>query len=83
MSNLRNVVFKGLPDSSNNMVNILLGPFVNITWEDCWFVQVTSINFILPENYSFSIVFKQTQLIDLYTTFQSQPMGIILVVVQY
>ena len=57
------MVFKGLPDSS---VNILLGQFVNITWEDCWFVQVTSINFILPENYSFSIVFKQTQLIDLY-----------------
>ena len=56
-------MFKGFLDSS---VNILLGPFVNITWEDCWFVQVTSINFILPENYSFSIVFKQTQLIDLH-----------------
>ena len=56
-------MFKGFLDSS---VNILLGPFVNITWEDCWFVQVTSINFILPENYSFSIVFKQTQLIELH-----------------
>ena len=65
LSNLRNVVFKGLPDSSNNMVNIFLGPFVNITWEDCWFIQIISINFILPENYSFSIVFKQTQLIQL------------------
>ena len=67
LSNLRNVVFKGLPDSSNNnMVNIFLGPIVNITWEDSWFVQVISINFILPEKYSFSIVFKQTQLIQLY-----------------
>lgn len=65
LTNLRNVVFKGLPDSSN-MVNIFLGPFVNITWENCWFIQVTSINFILPEIYSFSIVFKQTQLIQLY-----------------
>ena len=65
LSNLRNVVFKGLPNSSN-MVNIFLGPFVNITWEDCWFIQVTSINFIFPENYSFSIVFKRTQLIELY-----------------
>ena len=67
MSNLRNVVFKGLPDSSNSMViNLFLGPFVNITWEDSWFVQIISINFILPEMYSFSIIFKQTQLIQLY-----------------
>ena len=27
LTNLRNVVFKGSPDSSNNMVNIFLGPF--------------------------------------------------------
>ena len=66
LTNLRNVVFKGLPDSSNMVINIFLGPFINITWEDCWCVQVISINFILPENYSFSIVFKQTQLIELH-----------------
>ena len=65
LTNLRNVVFKGLPDSSN-MVNIFLGTLVNITWETCWFIQFTSINFILPDNYSFSIVFKQTQPIQLY-----------------
>ena len=64
LRNLRNVIFKGLPN--NNMINIILGSPVSIVWENCWFVQLTSINFILPNLYSFGIVFKQTELIQLY-----------------
>ena len=65
LRNLRNVIFKGLPNNKN-MVNIFLDSFVSIVWENCWFVQITSINFILPDIYYFSIVFKQIQLIQLY-----------------
>ena len=64
LRNLQNVTFKGLPD--NNMINIFLGSPVSIVWENCWIIKLTSINFILPDIYSFGIVFKQTQLIQLY-----------------
>jgi hypothetical protein len=65
LANLRNASFKGLPDN-NNIVNVFLGSFVNITWENCCLVQLTSINFILPDIYSFCIVFNQTQQIRLH-----------------
>ena len=64
LTGLRNVNFLGLPD--NNVVNVLLGSFVNITWESCWFIQLTSISFILPDSYTFSIAFKHTELVQLY-----------------
>ena len=64
LTSLRDVNFQGLPD--NNVVNVLRGSFVGITWENCWFVQLTSISFILPDIYTFSIVFKHTELVQLY-----------------
>ena len=48
------------------MVNVFLDSFVSIVWENCSFVQLTSINFILPDIYSIGIVFEQTELIQLY-----------------
>jgi predicted outer membrane repeat protein len=63
LTNLRNISFKGLPD---NIINVFLGSFVSITWGNCRLVQLTSINFILPNNYAFGFVFKQTQLIRLH-----------------
>ena len=62
LRNLRNVIFEGLPNNKN-MVNIFLESSVSIVWENCWFVQLTSINFILPDIYSIGIVFKQMELI--------------------
>ena len=64
LTHLQNISFKGLP--SNNVVNLFLNSFVNITWRNCCLVQLTSINFILPAIYTFGIVFKQTQLIQLF-----------------
>lgn len=64
LTHLQNISFEGLP--SNNVVNLFLNSFVSITWGNCCLVQITSINFILPDIYTFSIVFKQTQLIELY-----------------
>ena len=64
LTHLQNISFKGLP--SNSVVNLFLNSFVSITWGNCCLVQLTSINFILPDIYTFSIVFKQTQLIQLY-----------------
>ena len=43
LRNLRNVIFKGLP---NNKVNIFLDSFVSIVWENCWFVQIYLLRLI-------------------------------------
>ena len=64
LTSLRDVNFQGLPD--NNVVNVLLGSFVSITWENCRFIQLTSISFMLPDIYIFSIVFKHTEPVYLY-----------------
>ena len=54
LTNLQNVNFQGLPD--DNVVNIFFGFMVSIIWENCSNIKLASINFIIPNNYSFSVI---------------------------
>ena len=62
--NMSNLTFQGLPNSE--LVNVLLGSFVNITWEDCSNIEILFINFILQNHYTFSIVFEHSQVVHLF-----------------
>ena len=64
LTRLQNVNFQGLLD--DNVVNVLFSSLVSIILENCWNVKLTSIRFILPDVYSFSIVFRQAQQVQLH-----------------
>ena len=61
---MSNLTFQGLPNSE--LVNVLLGSFVNITWENCSNIEILFINFILQDHYTFSIVFEHSQVVHLF-----------------
>ena len=56
--NIHYFTFQGLPDSE--MVNVLFGSLVSITWNECSSIEVSSIVFTLLGNFTFSIVFTKT-----------------------
>ena len=61
--NIHNFSFKGLPDSE--MVNVLFDSLVSITWDECSNIEISSIIFTLLGNFTFSIIFRKTQLVQL------------------
>ena len=60
--NLHNFAFQGIPDQCK-AANIL---FISITWEKCSNIEVSFVNFILLDYYDFSIIFEQTQTVQLH-----------------
>ena len=54
-TDVHNFTFQGLPNSE--VVTVFLGPLVSVTWEDCSSIEVSSIAFLLIENFTFSIEF--------------------------
>ena len=60
LENLHNFTFQGLADSE--VVNVMFSSFISIIWENCSNVEVSFINFVLLDYYTYSIVFEQTQI---------------------
>ena len=65
LKNLHNFTFHGLPDDEFRSINILLGSLVSITWEECSNIEISSIAFTILSHFTFSIIFEQTQLVQL------------------
>ena len=63
LKNLHNLTFQGVPD--NESVNVLFDSLVSITWENCSNIEISSISFTLLENFTFSIIFQHSHLVQL------------------
>lgn len=62
--NVHNVTMQGLP--GNETVLIVLDTMVNITWDICYGVEISSIPFELTSGFSYGIAFKQSHLVRLF-----------------
>ena len=51
--------------SDSDVPNVLLDSLVSITWDECSNIEVSSIVFTLLDNFTFSIVFRTSQLVQL------------------
>ena len=60
---LHNITLQGLP--GNDMVLIMLDTLVNITFDTCYNVEISSFSFKLTGNFSYSIAFQQSNFIKL------------------
>ena len=61
-TNLHNFTILG---KRSEVINILLGPLVCIIWENCSKIEISSISFILLDDFTFSIIFQHSYLIKL------------------
>ena len=57
LKNVHNISFQGLP-TGNGVVNILMAFSASISWEKSWNIEISSINFILLDNFSFTLRFE-------------------------
>ena len=62
-TNLHNFTLRG---KHSEVINVLLGPLVCITWENCSNIKVSSISFVILESFAISIVFQHSYLVQLY-----------------
>ena len=60
-TNLHNFTLLG---KYSEVINVMLGPLVCITWENCSSIEISSISFIL-EDFTFSIIFEHSYLVQL------------------
>ena len=61
-TNLHNFTILG---KRSEVINVLLGPLVCIAWENCSNIEISSISFILLEDFIFGIIFEHSHLIQL------------------
>ena len=61
--NIHNFALQGLPDSE--VANVVFDSFVSITWDECSNIEISSIIFTLLGDFTFSISFRKTQLVQL------------------
>lgn len=66
LAHLHNFTFQGLPD--NGLVVVKFDALVNITWENCSNITVSSIVFTFSGKFTIGIVFSKTLIIQLYNT---------------
>ena len=60
LENLHNFTFQGVPDCE-----VLFGTLVSITWRSCSNIKVSSINLSLRGNFTFSITFECSYLVQI------------------
>ena len=60
--NLHNFTLLG---KRSKMTNVLLGPLVYIIWENCSNIDISSLSFIILEDFTFSIIFINSNLVQL------------------
>ena len=60
--NLHNFTILG---KRSEVINVLLGPLVCIAWENCSNIEISSISFILLDDFIFGIIFEYSHLIQL------------------
>jgi hypothetical protein len=66
LENLNNVTLQGLSGTSSQKVIIYFETFVNVTWEKCSNIEVSSVNFYLLNNFTHVIVLNQTRKVLLH-----------------
>jgi predicted outer membrane repeat protein len=66
LAHLHNFTFQGLPD--NGLVVIIFDALVNITWENCSNITISSIVFTFSARFTVGIMFSKTLIIQLYNT---------------
>ena len=71
-TNIHNFTLQG---SDSEVINILLGLLVSITWENCSNIKISSISFMLLEDFTFSIVCEHSHLVQLsgISVYSDQP----------
>ena len=62
-TDLHNITLQGLPDSE--VVDVLLGPLVTVTWKNCSNIEVSSISFSLLDYFTYGIVFEYSHYVQL------------------
>ena len=62
LTNLHNFTLLG---KHSEVINVLLGPLVCMTWKNCSNIEISSISFIILEDYTFSFRFEHSHLIQL------------------
>ena len=64
LTSVHNFSMQGLPE--NETVLIVLNPLINITWDTCYNIEISSISFKLIGHISYSIIFEQSLLVRLF-----------------
>ena len=54
-----NISFQGLP-TDNEVVKVKIDSVASITWEKSWNIEISSISFMLSDNFTFMIKFEQS-----------------------
>ena len=57
------LTLQGMPDGE--VVNVLFGPLVTITWKNCSNIEVSSVSFSLLDYFTYAIVFEHSHLVQL------------------
>ena len=65
LKNVYNFSFEGLPTDNGVLVNIEFYSLASITWEKSWNVNISSITFILRDNFTFIIRFELSLFVHL------------------
>ena len=63
MVNLHHLTLQGLPDSEQ--VNILFDPYISVIWKNCSNIEISSISFSLLDYFTYGIVFKHSNLVQI------------------
>ena len=61
--NLHHLTLQGLQDSE--LVNVLFGPSISVTWKNCSNIEISSISFSLLDYFIYGIVFKHSNLVQI------------------
>ena len=64
LTSVHNFTMQGLPE--NETVLVVLNPLINITWDTCYNIEISSISFKLIGHISYSIIFEQSLLVRLF-----------------
>ena len=65
LKNVYNFSFEGLPTDNGVLVNIEFYSLASITWEKSWNINISSITFILRDNFTFIIRFELSLFVHL------------------
>jgi hypothetical protein len=69
LENLNNVTLQGLSGNNALKPRISFKMFVTVTWKKCWNIEISSVTFLLLDNFTHVIVFSQAQAVLLQDIF--------------
>ena len=62
LKNIHNISFQGLPTTGTSLraINVTIDSLASITWEESWNIEISSMSFILRNNFTFIIRFESS-----------------------